>query len=331
LFAVLFTDGLGAHVPRGRAAFLLPARALLVGLPLTVGLNALVCRFVGGEAWGPSWTVALCLGPTDPVLASALIGREAVPARLRSLLNVESGFNDGLVFPALAALLAVQHGGAADLGSLALDLGEGVALGAGLSVAVVLLWRIPVLDATEEYRPLLGFGAATTIFALALRWHANEYLAAFGGGLTIAFAAGELTKSFARLTGMLAELLKLGALLLFGLLVTPRLFSETSWREYVAAVLMLALVRPAALAVALARAGLDRGEWITAAWFGPKGFASVVYGLLVLHSNTPGSSAAAGLIGVTVTLSIVAHSSTDVLVANWFERRERSKTAARGP
>jgi NhaP-type Na+/H+ or K+/H+ antiporter len=331
LFAVLFTDGTGAHIPRNRASILLPARALLIGLPLTVGLNAVVCRWVAGMEWVPSWLVALCLGPTDPVLASAIVGRAAIPQRLRSLLNVESGVNDGLVFPALAALLAVGHGGSSGLGDLALRLAVGIAIGVVVALAIVKACGVRFLEVTDEYRPLLGFAAALVVFALSATVRANEYLAAFAAGLTLALTAGDLREPFARLNHMLAELLKLAALLLFGLLVDPRQFIELPLRGYAAALLILVLVRPAALALALARAGLDRREWLTVAWFGPKGFASVVYGLLVFHSGLPHAKAAAGLVGVVVTLSVIAHSSTDVPIARWFEREEGPKAERPAP
>ena len=35
--------------------------------------------------------VGAVLAPTDPVFASAIVGRKDVPARLRRLLSVESG------------------------------------------------------------------------------------------------------------------------------------------------------------------------------------------------------------------------------------------------
>jgi NhaP-type Na+/H+ or K+/H+ antiporter len=58
-------------------------------------------------------------------------------------------------------------------------------------------------------------------------------------------------------------------------------------------------------------------------WFGPKGFASVVYGLLVLNSGIPAADEIFHLVALTITLSIIAHSSSDVLVARQFdEERE---------
>jgi NhaP-type Na+/H+ or K+/H+ antiporter len=322
LFAVLFTDGVEAHLPRDKRSLLRPSRVLFLGLPVTMGLNALLCHWVAGMPWLTSGLAAICLGPTDPVLAGAIVGRESVPARVRSLLNLESGVNDGLTFPFLAALLAFGSGGPSHPGVLAAELLGGIAIGVAVSVSVVALCRVPLLEVTDPYRPLLGFGAAVTVFALAKAVHANEYLAAFAAGITVAVRAGDLREDFTRLNGMVAEALKLAALLLFGLLMQPGLFTEMSWRGYVAALLILVAVRPVALALALVGSGLSWREWVTVAWFGPKGFASVVYGLLVLHSGVSGANAAASLVGLVVMMSIVAHSSTDVLIARWLERNE---------
>ena len=54
-------------------------------------------------------------------------------------------------------------------------------------------------------------------------------------------------------------------------------------------------------------------------WFGPKGFASVVYGLLVLESGIAAADKIFHLVALTIVLSILAHSSTDVVVARQFD------------
>jgi len=52
-----------------------------------------------------SLAVAACLTPTDPILASAVVGGKwadkHVPAHIRHLLAAESGCNDGAAFPFL--------------------------------------------------------------------------------------------------------------------------------------------------------------------------------------------------------------------------------------
>jgi NhaP-type Na+/H+ or K+/H+ antiporter len=65
--------------------------------------------------------------------------------------------------------------------------------------------------------------------------------------------------------------------------------------------------------------GLTAREQAAAMWFGPKGFASVVYGLLVLNSGITAANEIFHLVALTITLSIVAHSSTDIIVAGQFD------------
>jgi NhaP-type Na+/H+ and K+/H+ antiporter len=127
--------------------------------------------------------------------------------------------------------------------------------------------------------------------------------------------------AFDRFGEVVTELLKLAAILLFGA-VSPGFLAEIPVSGYVFAVAMVLVPRPAALAVGLAGSGLERREWAVAAWFGPKGFASVVYGLLVLHGGFSTADEVFHLVAITVALSIVLHSSSDVPIARFFERRD---------
>lgn len=56
--------------------------------------------------------------------------------------------------------------------------------------------------------------------------------------------------------------------------------------------------------------------------FGPKGFASLVFGLLVFRSNVAESRFLFEVIAVVVASSIVLHSSSDVLFVRWFRGSE---------
>ena len=88
------------------------------------------------------------------------------------------------------------------------------------------------------------------------------------------------------------------------------------------------MARPVAVETALIGSKLPWEERATAAWFGPKGFASVLYGLLVLEGGHPDSAHLFHIIVVAISLSIIAHSSTDVPIARWFARREARERQA---
>lgn len=137
-------------------------------------------------------------------------------------------------------------------------------------------------------------------------------------GAVLAAVSPESHKAFEPLGESLAELAKFAALLVFGALLTPQLFGDLSLGGYVAVVLAIVLIRPASLLLSLWGTRIDRREKLVAAWFGPKGFASVVYGLLVLQAGIPQGQEAYTLIAVCIAFSIVAHSSTDVPIARLF-------------
>jgi NhaP-type Na+/H+ or K+/H+ antiporter len=125
--------------------------------------------------------------------------------------------------------------------------------------------------------------------------------------------------AFEPLGEALAELAKFAALLVFGALLTPQLFGDLSFGGYVAVFLAIVLIRPASMLISLIGTRFDRREKLVAAWFGPKGFASVVYGLLVLQAGIPQGEQAYTLIAVCIAFSIIAHSSTDVPIARIFD------------
>jgi NhaP-type Na+/H+ or K+/H+ antiporter len=114
-------------------------------------------------------------------------------------------------------------------------------------------------------------------------------------------------------------------LLVFGALISPHLFVELGPLDFLFAALALLLARPAAMFIALWRSELGWQERITASWFGPKGFASVVYGLLLFERDVPHAHRLFRLCALVIAGSIIAHSSTDTLLARWFvEDGERS-------
>ncbi len=326
LVAVLFTDGMKVGIRDCASVWRLPGRALLFGLPLTLALTALMCRYIVGLGWWQSFLIGAVLSPTDPVFAAAIVGREHIPARLRHLLNVESGVNDGLALPIVIALLSAGRENGTGAGVLALQLAGGIGIGVFVPLVAIFLERRAWLAISSEYGPLFALAIGIIVWSATVVTDLNEFLAAFAAGITVASIDSGLRDQFEKFGGLLTELLKLGALLLFGAMISPAFLAQTGWRDYVFAFAALLLARPIALLVALVRAPLDWREKLVAAWFGPKGFASVVYAMMVLRSDVPGANHMFHLIALVIAISMVAHSSTDVPIARWFPKK-RNGTA----
>ncbi|GAA1803900.1 cation:proton antiporter [Luedemannella flava] len=326
LFAVLFTDGMRVGWADLRSAWRLPGRALGWGLPLTLVVTAVLGRYVAGLDWPQALLIGAILAPTDPVFAAALVGNDKVPARLRHLLNVESGVNDGLALPFVVVLLAVASGSSdLHLGELAAELALGIAIGVVVPWVAIRLENTRLFAASEQYLPINAVAIGLLVFALGKATHGNLFLAAFAAGITVATVGRAQREAFAEFGELVAELLKLGALLLFGALLSPAFLADLPWTAWVFAVLALVVARPVALWVSFLGSGLSRREQFAAMWFGPKGFASVVYGLLVLASAIPAAQDIFDLVALTIVLSIVAHSSTDILVARTFDETRTAR------
>jgi NhaP-type Na+/H+ or K+/H+ antiporter len=85
---------------------------------------------------------------------------------------------------------------------------------------------------------------------------------------------------------------------------------------------------------ALVRSGL---RWPTVAyigWFGPRGLASIVLGLITLEEHIPGVETVSAVIAVTVGISVYAHGATSVPLAAryaaWWSRMSASMPGREG-
>ncbi|HEX4147942.1 MAG TPA: cation:proton antiporter [Pirellulales bacterium] len=318
LISVLFTDGMKTGASDLLRAWSLPGRALLLGMPLAVLGNGLAAALVGRLDWPAAFLVGAALSPTDPVFAAAIVGSQRVPWRLRQLLNVESGLNDGLALPIVLALLGVMGASDTHLHQVVIQLIVGAAIGVVVPWAAAWLATRRWLTASRLYEPILPVAVVLLVYSLCEMANGNVFIATFAAGITLATVGPEVSKSFGELGDWVSELLKLAALLLFGGYFAMNVLHEVGWHGIAFALLTLVVVRPVALGLALLGSKMPWRERVAAAWFGPKGFASVVFGLLILKTDLPYRQHYFELIALTIVGSIVAHSSTDVLVARWF-------------
>lgn len=315
LFTVLFTDGQRANWPALRSNWRLSGRALVLAMPLTMAGIAIPGHFIAGLDWPTALLLGAILSPTDPVFASALVGRSDVPMGLRRLLNIESGLNDGLALPFVLVFLAMARHDTAALPRIGAELVLGLLFGVGAAAIATLAWRIPGLTAAPRLQPLGPFAVAIVVYAGCHLTHINAYLAAFAAGSALASIDRVAAQRFEPFGDLLSECTKFAALLVFAALIAPEELSRFSWRAWLLGAIAIFIVRPVFLMLSLIGSRLPARERVAAAWFGPKGFASVVYGLLVLGSGVPRAAEVFNLVAITIVLSIVAHSTTDVPVA----------------
>lgn len=114
LVLVLFADAAGIDLRLLHADQAVPARMLLIGLPLAVliGTGAALVLLPDLDLWQAA-LLATMLAPTDAALARSVLVDEHLPVRIRQTINAESGLNDGLALPLVFIFLALA-GASAD-------------------------------------------------------------------------------------------------------------------------------------------------------------------------------------------------------------------------
>ncbi len=368
LALVLFTDALSVQSKALRRDDFLPIRLLAVGLPLTIALGWLFAWLLlpGLNIWEMALLGAI-LAPTDAALGQSAISTPGVPAVVRQGLNVESGLNDGMSLPFFVLFLAAAAGhesaqGPAEAFFRALVLSAVLGVAVGWGAAMALRWSAAVGWVEGQWRHILVIATAMAAYGLAVVIEGSGFIAAWVAGLVFGtvlrsatdtphsatdtpHSAADTPRSAAadpqrdlRDTAGLAE--DLGGLLVavsfvaFGAVLLDPALQHLSWRIVVYAVASLTVVRMLPVVAALVRSGLRRPTVAYIGWFGPRGLASIVLGLITLEEHIPGVGTVSAVIAVTVGISVYAHGATSVPLAAryaaWWSRMSVSQPGREG-
>jgi sodium/hydrogen antiporter len=121
------------------------------------------------------------------------------------------------------------------------------------------------------------------------------------------------------------QVFNLAVFFLFGILVA-RARGEFAPAHFLYAILSLTVVRMLPVAIALIGTGLSRSTVVFMGWFGPRGLASVVLGLVYLEQQThlPGEAAIRLTVMATVLVSIFAHGLTALPGIGLYAKRMAS-------
>lgn len=340
LAMVLFTDAAGADIKVLKQTRGVPARLLLIGLPLTIALGFVIgILLIDHPSIFAIAVLATMLAPTDAALGKAVITNEAVPDDIRQSLNVESGLNDGICVPVLLLFLALALDMAGDVGPLPLaaqlvfeQIGIGLAVGLVLTFFTVQLLKYARHREwlTKTWTQIPIFALALSCFSVAQYLGGSGFIAAFSGGLLMAFMDKNLShkvkEEYLLTSEGAGDTLALITWVTFGAAVVGQAFGYFSWNILLYSLLSLTVIRMVPVFLSLTGSGIDTEGKLFIGWFGPRGLASIVFAVIVVNSELPGSGPLAMTVVCTIVLSIVAHGIT----ANpWAQAYGRRRLAAR--
>ncbi len=341
LAMLLFADASTIDFSRLRHDAFLPLRLLGIGLPLTIAAGALVAfALFPSQGLGFALLVAAILAPTDAALGMALFSNPNVPVRVRRALNVESGLNDGIATPFVTlfiALAVAEESATVSSGWLVNAVSE-------IVVAVLVGIAIGVLGGkllSYAFRRKWTYGVPLQFAVLALALSAYLVSVGLGGnGFVAAFVAGiafgattryQLAES-ADYTETTGTLLSLFVWTIFGaIFIVPAALTSIDWRIIGYAILSLTVIWMLPVAASLLGLHFRRDTVGVMGWFGPRGLASVIFGILAFDALA-GADKEASLLAAVVTwtifLSVLAHGLSAQPLSKWYAKRLQTASPA---
>ena len=231
LIVVLFSDASALNLKKLQKEWKLPTRLLVVGLPITIVLTTFVASwFFPDEPMIYLLLLALVLAPTDAALGKAVVSDKKIPENIRSTINVESGLNDGFVFPVLITVLSIIMSGVTGDGQadgwmmyVLQQIIFGGILGAlvGYVGARISSWAIKKNWMEGNYENLVPIALAIFSYYIAEHFGGNGFIAAFFSGLFLGNYSEELRDNVEDFAESEGELLIMICFLVFGITFVP--------------------------------------------------------------------------------------------------------------
>jgi NhaP-type Na+/H+ or K+/H+ antiporter len=330
LAVVLFADASRIKPRVLRREYGVPLRLLGIGLPLTIGLGAVLAALIFNQLnVTEAIVVAILLAPTDAALGEAVVTEPRLPSRIRQGLNVESGLNDGICVPLLLIALAAAevedkaatsgHAIRIVVEQIGYGILGGVAAGLAAAAVVAIAYRRNLISGSWfQVIPVAGAGLA---YGIAAALGGSGFIAAFVAGASFGALVSRESEQASRLNEELGALLGGVTLLIFGAVLLGPALEHVSWQIALYAVLSLTLIRMLPVAVAMIRSGAAMPTVGFLGWFGPRGLASIVFAVIVVEeAHLPGAETILTTTYVTIGLSVVAHGITAAPLARHYAR-----------
>ncbi|NER92076.1 MULTISPECIES: sodium:proton antiporter [unclassified Moorena] len=332
LILVLFTDASRINLKLLRRDYNLPVRLLGIGLPLTIILGTILAvLLLGGslEFWEAAG-LATILAPTDAALGQAVVSSPRVPICIRQSLNVESGLNDGICLPILLIFLSLagtmEGTGTASFwfrfAAMQVILGPIVGVAVGYIGGWLVSQSVRRKWITHSFEDLSVLGLSLCAYAIAELVGGNGFIAAFCAGLTLGNTAPSICDCLYEFGEAEGQLLVLLIFMIYGSMMVFPALDSVNWQMVLYAIATLTIARMVGVAISVIGMKLRWYTILFLGWFGPRGVASILYGLLILEGDgIQGSEVMFSTMVVTVLISVFAHGLTAFPGANWYGKR----------
>ena len=323
LALILFSGGLDTRWASIRPVLGRGIVLATAGTLVTAGLVGGVVMLVTGLSVLEALLLGAVVSSTDAAAVFSVLRARQVrlPARVRDLLELESGANDPMaVFltVSLITLITTDEGSALELaGSFVLQMGLGAAL--GYAFGRLMAWVINRVDLDHDgLYPVLSLTLVLLAFGATSYLDGSGFLAVYVAGVVLADRAYIHKRSLTRFHDGLAWLAQIAMFLTLGLLVFPSQILPVLGVGVVVTVFLTLVARPLAVYLSLFRSQFSLREQTLLGWAGLRGAVPIILATFPLVAGVPGSGQLFNIVFFVVLASTLIQGTTIPAVARWL-------------
>lgn len=311
LVVILFEGGLATAPEAVRRAGAPAALLATVGVVVTAAIAAGGAALVFDIPARSSLLIGAVVASTDAAAVFGALRGQAMPARVRDLLQMESGLNDPVAVMLTIGMVEVWRrspgtGEWVEFGLLHLAGGLCVGLTIGIGARTAL--RKLQLPSASSY-PVLALAVAGLSYGIATQIGSSGFLAVYLTGLVLG-RKRRLARSLLRFHEGLAAAAEAVLFLMLGLLVFPSRLLDVLGTSLVVALVLMFVARPIAVALCLPWFRFNKREMTLVSWAGLRGAVPIVLATIPLTAGHPDGSLVFDVVFVTVLVSLVVQAGT---------------------
>lgn len=314
LAAILYEGGLQTSWRRLREVAVAAALLSTIGVAVSALLTGFAAYWLFDLTWLESVLLGAVVSSTDAAAVFATLRFTHIRRRLARTLEAESGGNDPMAIALTLGLIAwierPDDYGIDDLLLLVVQqLGLGLLVGVVLGLAATWVFsRIP--PSVGAFAPVASVAAAALSFGAADVIGGSGFLAVYLVGLAVGSTPSRYRRQLVAFHEGLAFLAQVALFVVLGLLVFPSELPEIALPGLALALLLMLVIRPAAVWASTALVDLTRRDRILLGWAGLRGAVPIVLASFALSADVPERDTIFNAVFFVVVVSTIVQGRT---------------------
>lgn len=313
LLVILFEGGLTTKPTDLRLAAAPGILLSTLGVLITAGITALGVRLILGVDMLTAGLIGAVVASTDAAAVFSMMRTTPLPRRVSALLRIESGANDPIAVMLTVGFVAIATGtqaGPVDWVVFAVvQLGGGLVVGVGVGALGALVLRNVELGVEGLY-PVFAAAVAGVAYGLAALVGASGFVGVYLAGLMIGTFVPRHRRAVLGFHEIMANAAEVGLFLMLGLLVFPSRLLGVAVPALAVAAVLVAVARPAAIAVCTTPFRWGMREQAVLNWAGLRGAVPIVLATFPFTAGVENGALVFDVVFFVVLLSVLLQGTT---------------------